>query len=177
MVVCESLDLTNKTYEEVDTIIHGLAGIPEEVSWDSLAGCALKGLVPKEKSQNFYELVNKDRKYRNQSELTHRQLEKECEYFRLSNHLMKYFDVYFEVIQSYVYQKTIRVFMINSYEKLYHNENTLDYGAEFLQGLSGCFKPCNIHIYSITKNTHSGGSSRDTPFRRPYLAMMVVSES
>lgn len=160
----QDLNLIGKTYDEIDTIVRNLTSIPKEICWDSLSGYALKGIVPKENTQKFYDVIKFSYELDNEVYT----FNEKYKYFRSSNFLTNIFKYNGENIYTYVY-KNSRVFLLNSYEQNIH-QNII----KVFERMATCFCPCNINLYSIVKDVHDGGRDRSEPLKRNYLALMIV---
>lgn len=161
----QNLNLVGKTYEEVNMIVRNLANFPEDVSWNSFSGYALKGIVPQENTGKFYDVIKFSYELCNQTY----EFDESNRYFRNSNFLTGIFRWFGEEINAYVHNFN-RVFLLNSYDEL-TNQKII----QVFEKMAACFRPCDVKLYSIIKDVHDGQRCRSTPFRRPYVALMVVN--
>jgi hypothetical protein len=160
----EELDLTNKLYDEVDSIVRTLAGIPKEISWDSLATSALRGFIPKENTHKFYEAVQLSYEIHN----LEYDFKNHYKYFRNSQIQALFYNPS-ENYYSYVY-KNSRVFLLSSYDNYTH-----ECAIKVFDKLASSFCPCDIKLYSIKKDIHEGSRHRGAPLKRNNLALLIAT--
>jgi hypothetical protein len=163
MIEVTNIDLLNKSYDEVNRYIHNLVGISETQNWDTLQERALRGIVPKTNDKLFFDIVENNHKLNN-SNYQHNLISK---YFRNATFMGQYF-ITGKNFYTYA-NKTKRLFVINVYEDYQHNKN-----IDLFKQLTTIFIAQQIRIYSIHKDHHDGHRGRNTPFKRNYIALMVV---
>jgi hypothetical protein len=162
-----NIDLTNKSYKEVDLYVRSLANVSENICWDDLNSRALRNIVPKNKSNDFYEAI----KYSYEVNDRTCDYNEHYKYFRNSYFLNEYFP-WDENIYMYVTKNNIRVFLVCAYhERLFEQTKTL------FKKIGKCFSQCQVDYYNIIKDLHyEGERSRAYPFKRNYLNLMIVSK-
>ena len=157
------LDMTGKSYEEVDQQLRRLCGFSENDEWTSLKERAFYGIIPQKNTKAFYDIVAANWK-ENNKEYTEQSVHK---YFRIDTHLSNFF-ITNELIYTYVIKKR-RVFVTCVYEEYEHKRN-----INLFKQLDTIMKVANTALFSIKKDIHDGPRNRGQPFMRSFVALLVI---